>query len=198
MNGILERAGARQRIAVHILNELKLLERWSRFGTPRLIGAVAYNLVVAPDIDIEIVSIEPKIDDGFEVLRACAHHPSVTKTRFWNAEGPPHFGLYWQVRYEHEGDEWKIDMWMMKTSYDGPCGIHILEPMKKVLTDESRMFILELKEAVFNDPSIEVPSIQIYRAALDYGVRTLDELKAWLPGHRLTEEVTDWIPGKKT
>ena len=196
MSDVISRAETRQQTAEHILQELDLLDRWRQFGTPHLVGAVAYHLVVAPDIDMEIVCREPRIEDGFEVLKSCALHSRVTKARFWNALGPPHYGFYWQVRYEHDGEEWKIDMWSMGTSYHGPCGFHLTEPMTNVLTDESREIILNLKEAVFNDPSTECFSIQIYRAVLDCGVHTLEELKAWLPKNPLSGVVTDWKPKK--
>ncbi len=195
MNHVLARADTRQRIAERILDELDLISRWSRFGRCNLVGAVAYHLVVAPDIDMEIFCPDLKIEDGFEVIRACALHPKTTKTRFWNALGPPHHGLYWQVRYDHEGEEWKIDMWTMADSYSEPCGTHLTGPMVKALTGASREIILRLKEAVRHEPSLQCPSIQIYRAVLDHEVDTLEELKDWLPNNPLTGVVTAWKPG---
>ena len=153
--------------------------------------------MVAPDIDIEIFCHEPRIEEGFEIIRACALHPKVTKTRFWNALGPPHHGLYWQVRYNYEGEEWKIDMWSVANSYSEPCGTHLTEPMNRALTPESRETILSLKEKMFSNGTLDCPSIQIYRAVLDSDVRTLDELKEWLPRNPLTGVVTDWKPRNK-
>lgn len=198
MHDIISRAEARKKIAEHILLELDLINRWSRYGTCILVGAVAYGLVVTADIDIEIFCPKLKIDDGFDVLRACALHPNLTKTRFWNALGPPHYGLYWQVRYAHNGEEWKIDMWSVEDTYEGPCGSRIIEAMDEALTDESRRAILALKESVMKDPTLECPSIQVYRAVLDHSIRTCEELMEWLPKNPLTEVVTDWYPGKFT
>ena len=197
MNDIVSRAETRQQIAEHILQELDLVNRWNQFGKCNLVGAVTYRLIVAPDIDMEIFCPDPKIEDGFEIIRACALHPQVTKTRFWNALGPPHHGLYWQVRYNHEGEEWKIDMWSIADSYSDPCGSHLTEPIVNALTLESRQAILRLKEAVLADDTLDCPSIQIYRAVLDSGVADLDGLKAWLPRNPLTGVVTDWKPKKK-
>ena len=196
MDELISRARTRQRIAEHILQELELLERWNRVGDCRIVGSVAHHLVVAPDIDLEVWCPEPRIGDGFDILHACAQHPNVTKARFWNALGPPHYGLYWQLRYDHEGEEWKIDTWSMAYSYSEPCGTHLVEPMRAALTDDTRRSILQLKETVFRDPALEVPSIQIYRAVLDDGVRTFGELKAWLPANKLVGAVTDWLPRK--
>ncbi len=197
MSEFTSRAETRQQIAEYILHELDLVNQWNRFGTCHLVGAVAYRLVVAPDIDMEIFCHEPKIEDGFEIIRACALYPKVTWTRFWNALGPPHHGLYWQVRYNYEGEEWKIDMWSVADSYSEPCGTHLTEPMNRALTPESRETILSLKEAIFTNDTLDCPSIQIYRAVLDSDVRTLDELKEWLPRNPLTGVVTDWKPREK-
>lgn len=194
MDDVSGRAESRQRIAEHILQELELVERWNRVGDCRIVGSVAHHLVVAPDIDLEVWCPEPRIGDGFDILHACAQHPNVTKARFWNALGPPHYGLYWQLRYLHKGEEWKIDTWSIAHTYSGPCGTHLVEPMRAALTHDMRQVILRLKGAVFRDASLEVPSIQIYRAVLDDGVRTLQELHAWLPVNKLAGVVTDWLP----
>ena len=83
MNRVMTRAVARQAIANRILTELDLVNRWSQFGDCKIVGSVVYHLVVAPDIDLEVWCAEPRVDDGFEVLRACAHHPNVKRARFW-------------------------------------------------------------------------------------------------------------------
>jgi hypothetical protein len=197
MDDVLARAAARQAIADNILHELNLVERWNRYGDCQIVGSVAYQLVVAPDIDLEVWCREPRTESGFDVLRECARHPRVTRARFWNALGPPHHGLYWQVRYEHAGEEWKIDTWSMANSYSGPCGTHLTAPMLGALTDRTRRSILHLKEAIFRDPELEVPSIQVYRAVLDHGVDTLTEFVAWLPNHRLGGVVTEWKPSPR-
>jgi hypothetical protein len=197
MSDVIARAEARQKTAEHILRELDLVNRWNQFGTCNLVGAVAYRLVVAPDIDMEIFCPEPRIEDGFEIIRECAFHIKVTRTRFWNALGPPHYGLYWQVRYKHDGEEWKIDMWSMADSYSEPCGVHLTEPMMNALTPEYRQTILGLKEVVRAEKTVDCPSIQIYRAVLDYGITDLNGLKSWLPENPLEGVVTDWKPGEK-
>lgn len=196
MNNVISRAESRQQIAEHILNELELENRWNRFGVCNIVGSVAYRLVVAPDIDMEIFCPNLKIEDGFGVVQASALHPNVKKISFWNALGPPHHGLYWQVLYNHEGEEWKIDMWSMADSYSEPCGSFLTEPMKNALTPKARETILNLKEAVLADDDLYCPSIQIYRAVLDTGITDLRELKAWLPGHPLKGVVTSWKPKK--
>jgi len=196
MDTALSRAADRLRIAQHILADLQLVERWRAFGMPIVVGAVAYGLVVAPDIDLEIYCDEPTIRDGFTVLRDCTLQPRVYKARFANELEGPNQGLYWQLRYRHDnGQEWKIDMWSVRHSHPGPCSAALIEPIKQALTDETRQAILELKEQTLLDNTLPRGSIHIYRAVLDDGIRNFDQFKIWLERNSITGLVT-WIPKK--
>lgn len=194
MDTALTRADARLQVARGILADLQLLEKWSAFGEPILVGAVSYGLVVAPDIDIETYCDEPKIEDGFQVVLACVRHPRIWKARFSNDLDGPNNGLYWQLSYRHEnGQVWKIDMWLIRHDYQGPRSACIVEPMKQSLTDETRQAILEIKERAVLDPTVQCGSIYIYRAVLDHGIRDFDQFKSWLE-HNQTAGLTNWMP----
>lgn len=194
MRDVLLRAGQRRLAAERILRELALIERWQRFGRPVLVGAVAYDLVVSPDIDMEVYCPDLRIEHGFEVMGVCALHPQVAGARFINALALRDKALYWQLRYRDESDvEWKIDMWSAPSDYGLPRSESLVRPMRQVLTPELRAVILELKEARASDKTLECPSIDLYRAVLDDGVRTIDALKSWLGCHKIGE-LTDWRP----
>lgn len=62
LSGVLEQSRQRAEQAHEILAQLRLFERWSAFGAPVLVGAVAYELAMAPDIDMEIYCDEPRIE----------------------------------------------------------------------------------------------------------------------------------------
>ena len=184
MTDLLERATQRRQIALHILKELSLLDRWSAFGRPVLVGAVAYDLVVSPDIDCEIYCPELRIEDGFRVLSACAQHPSVTQAYFSNHLSGPDKALYWRLHYRDTNDEiWKIDMWSAHEDYDLPRSEHLVEPLRRVLTPATRAIILTLKERRQINPVLDCPSINLYRAVLEDGVRTEEELQQWIRAH---------------
>lgn len=111
MNDPMTRSADRLQSARSILAELRLMERWAVYGTPIFVGAVAYEMVVALDIDIEVYCDEPRIEDGFEILRDCALLPRVKKTRFANELHGPDQGLYWQLRVLHDdGQLWKVEL----------------------------------------------------------------------------------------
>lgn len=185
---------ARRGLALRIINDLGLIERWSAYGRPVVVGAVACDLIVRPDIDMEIYCPQLRIEDGFEVLKSCGLHPRVTKACFSNELEGRDQGLYWQLRYRHDdGEEWKIDMWSLPEDYDLPRGEDLVEAMRKALTPELRRYILALKEERERDPDLECPSIDLYRAAIDDGVRSVADLRRWLDNHE-TGMLSDWRP----
>jgi hypothetical protein len=74
-----------------------------------------------------------------------------------------------------------------------PRGEHLVEPLRAALCPETRAAILRLKEKRARDPALECPSVDLYRAVLDDGVRTVAQLRAWLDRNP-TGELTDWKP----
>jgi hypothetical protein len=74
MADLVARAERRREEAHALLAELQLMERWSEIGHPVLVGATAYELMVAPDIDIEIFCSQPTLQDAFMVLSAYTGH----------------------------------------------------------------------------------------------------------------------------
>ena len=96
MTEVLDRAERRRQDAVYILSDLHLIESWTRYGRPVLVGAIAFNLMVEPDIDMEIYCPDLRVEHGFEVIGNCALHANVTKARFSNDLSGRDKALYWQ------------------------------------------------------------------------------------------------------
>ncbi|WP_405738598.1 hypothetical protein OG422_01110 [Streptomyces sp. NBC_01525] len=93
-----DRARRRRTTALDILGTLGLLDRWRPLGRPVVVGSVALDLVVEPDIDLEIYSPMPSAARGFAALAPCAELPGVRRLRFTNALDLPDQGLYWTTR----------------------------------------------------------------------------------------------------
>lgn len=194
---ILERANRTRQQAQAILGDLGLLEKWGRFGRPVLVGAVSFDLAVAPDLDMEIYCPDLRIEHGFQVLGQCALNPRVTSAQFLNALATPDKALYWQLRYRtEEGVEWKVDMWSAPNDYDLPRGEDFVQPMKDALTEETREAILRLKEARADKHIPHLLSIDLYRAVLDGGVRNPAQLNQWLESNP-TGVLTGWRPPRR-
>ena len=193
MDEILHRAEERRRRASDVIKTLGLIERWSRYGKPVIVGAVKTGLVVALDIDMEIYSDDPRIEHGFEVMSELAVLPGVWKIRFSNELENPDQGLYWQIRYRDEvGDVWKIDSWLIDFNHPhAHWAEKCADAIQKVLANQTRRAILEIKEALLGEP--EVRGIDIYRAVLEGGVRCPDELVQWMAEHK-PSGITRWRP----
>lgn len=195
-DGILNRAEERRQRAFAIVEEIGLLERWGAYGRPVIVGAMAYGLVHAPDIDMEVYCPDLRVEHGFEVLGGCAaSSPRVSGALFQNHLHDPDGALYWSLTYrDDDGVEWKADMWSAPDNYSLPRSETIVEPMNRALTDETRAVILWLKECRETDPSLKCLSIDLYRAVLDDDVCDPDGLRDWLATHK-TGELTGWMPG---
>ncbi len=191
---IIERAAQRRQTAEVILRDMDLLNRWRQFGRPVLVGALAFNVPVAPDIDMEIYCSELRIEDGFQVLSQCALNSRVLSAEFNNCLNTPDQALYWKlVCRGDDGAEWKIDMWSAPDDYALPRGEDFVEPMKAALTPETRAAILAIKEARAAGEVSSFLSIDLYRAVLENGVRTTDQWREWQQTHE-TGVLTDWKP----
>jgi hypothetical protein len=177
---ILERAARRRQQALVVLGKLGLMERWSSFGQPRIVGAVRYGLVVALDIDIAIYAEYPQISHGFQVVSAVVELPGVWKVRYSNELTRPDEGLYWQIRYQAEdGNVWKVDNWLLSKNHpQADRDDQFASTMERALTPEKRRAILTIKEALSGQDGVR--GIDIYQAVLDGGVHTPQGFQDWL------------------
>ncbi|MDA3626917.1 hypothetical protein [Saccharopolyspora oryzae] len=190
----LERARQRCATARTILDRLDLFERWRPFGSPVLVGSVALDLVVEPDIDVEIYSPSPSIAEGFAALTSCAQLPGVRKLRFTNALDLPDQGLYWRLDYEFTPEEtWKIDMWWLPDDHPGPRAADLVAPVRAALDDSTRDAVLAIKEGAAARGEA-TQGVWVYQSVLDHGVRTYDEFRTWL-AQTPTDSLTSWHPG---
>ncbi|GAA2755201.1 hypothetical protein [Actinopolymorpha rutila] len=186
------RAKLRLDAAHRLLAHLDLPARWSRYGNPVLCGATAYDLIVEPDIDLEVFVDAPSIDDGFEVLHEVAKLPGVVRCAFSNHLNSPDHGLYWRIVCDHEGIRWNIDNWLFARDHPGPVSARLVEPMLAALNPATRSAVLEIKEEAYarNEP---LQGIWVYRAVLDDGVRGYPAFRDWLRGVD-TDALTGWTP----
>ena len=62
MIDVFQQASKKKRQAESILADLDLVRKWERFGRPALVGAFAYDILVTPDIDMEIYCPDLRIE----------------------------------------------------------------------------------------------------------------------------------------
>ena len=190
----IEQSEAMKQKAESILGDLNLVERWSRYGRVSLVGACSFDLILSPDIDMEIYCPETRVEDGMAVLSECTANPRVVSCLYRNELAGPDKAIYWQLRYlDDDGVRWKIDMWSAPADYDLPRGEDFVAPMRRALTDETRQAILALKAARENGELPGFLSIDLYRAVIRDGIRSAADFSGWLDTQP-TGEISDWRP----
>ena len=147
-----------------------------------MVGSVALGVVVRPDIDMEIVTDEPRVEDGFAVVAECDRLPGVLRGRYRNelVNGDPTLpaGLYWKLDYQaDDGHVWTIDMWLLDR--DAPRrGLDATTRLGPLLTDDRRALVLAIKEAaVANDR--RVSGLAVCQAVVYDDVGSLQEFDRW-------------------
>lgn len=190
MSDIRARAEARLHVARQIIRDLDLLGRWGRHGEVLVVGSVGVEVVVQPDIDLEIYCDEPRVADGFAVMSALAELPKSRRITYLDARDRHERGQYWKLEYELTPDEtWTIDMWVFDRTHRGA---DLATAVRDALTDETRDRILTIKEeaAALGERAY---GYWLYQAVLDGGAATYADYKSWL-GNRNIYERTGWMP----
>lgn len=176
---LLDQAAELQQKAHAVLQGLKLLERWSAIGKPILVGSLRFGLLCSPNLDMEIYTDSPNIQDGFEIISALATVPGVNGITYMNAMDTADQGLYWRIDYTApDGTVWDIDNWLV--AHDHPnAGLAdgFAQAMAERLDDEARLAILRLKAA--RGEHLQARGIDIYKAVLVGGVNTPEEYLHW-------------------
>ncbi|TCC11250.1 hypothetical protein [Kribbella soli] len=183
------RAEARLQTAHELLRDLDLIERWSTYGEVTVVGSVGIELVVAPDIDLEIRSKEPRVADGFAVMSILAELPQVRRITYLDARDRHERGQYWKLEYETADETWTVDMWVFGP--DALGGGPLAEALREVLTPAARDTILAIKEEAVTRGERAL-GYWLYQAVLDAGASSYDEYRDWL-GDRNIYERTGWL-----
>ena len=188
----LERAKKRKDTAMHILDELQLIQKWRTVGNCFLVGATAYDLIVSPDIDMETFCEEPNPDKIMMELAVLTNNKNVLELKYKNYMETDFKGYYFKIIYLFHKEEWNIDMWLFSTKRSGALSRELVPFMEKALTETTRKAILEIKEALLA-LNIIYSSIFIYQAVLDDGISNVDEFLNWTKKHD-TKQLIQWKP----
>jgi hypothetical protein len=175
---LLVRQAALQREAEGFIRELGLVELLGRAGRVLHLGSAVTGLMVWRDLDFGVDAPGLTTDAAWETMRPVL--PRCSSLRYENdLEERRH---YFVTRIEG----WKVDvsLWF--------AGVPpLVEPFQaelpERLTEESRLAILRLKDVWHRLPHYPkiVSAWEIYDAALNHGVRTLDELDVFLAARGL-------------
>jgi hypothetical protein len=191
VSALAERAEARRLRALELLAELRVLERLSKLGPVEITGSVAHGLVVAHDIDVDVTVAALDARACFAVIGELAADPRVVRVVYTNAT--ERFGwLSFDIVCVFGGEKWTIELYV--NGPEASClgwTAELAGVFSRVLSPEQRDAILELKEALVDDP--EYRSMDVYRAVMDGGVSGVDAFLAWRTEHG-SEELARWLP----
>lgn len=194
-NDFTERAAEQIRRAHHLLATLDLPERWGRIGVEvQLVGSMRMGLLAKHrDLDFHHYSEAVDIAADFAVMGELATLPGIEWVQFGNLLQTEEGCVEWHAGYRDEhGELWQIDLIhiVRGSRYDGYFE-RMADRIATVLTDEQRETILKLK---FETPDEEkIAGIEYYRAVIEGGVRSREELAAWRQAHP-AEGIIEWMP----
>lgn len=181
--------------AQEVLKNLKLVKILEQVGEVEIIGSLELGLMVWRDIDFEVVVDQvdrneiAKIVDSLAILSSRRIDFSLVDNADWAKEKFPK-GFYLGIKYNLEKkwvssfskneSTWKIDIWFL-TSEDARSAKE-MEKIKRQLTEEKKEIILEIKEAYYRKPEYKksVTALDIYKAVLDSGVKSVEEFQKYL------------------
>ncbi|MGC4108540.1 MAG: hypothetical protein QM753_19625 [Thermomicrobiales bacterium] len=172
--------------AERVLDDLRLAERVAPYGELIRIGSAASGLMATQDIDLGLICSVLAERPVFDIAGQLFSHPCVRRVQV-NDERPPyertgrpeHVGIYCGIRYCEDADrarEWKIDLWFFPS--DAPRPEIRMRERLLAAPDDERLAILQLKHALLADGRYgrDIFGIDVYRAVLDRGEQSLDEV----------------------
>jgi len=178
-----------------IIDELDIYGAWRSIGAEtRQVGSLRMGLMMKHrDIDFHIYSSPLSLSDSFTAMARIAENPHIENIECRNSINTKERCIEWHAFYrDKDNDIWQIDMIHIErgSQYDGYFE-HVADRISEVLTDKMRSTILRLK---YETPDSEkIAGIEYYRAVIEGGVATYDELSEWRHIHPLSG-VDNWIP----
>jgi hypothetical protein len=165
--------------AFEIIEAFGFLEMLGKYGDARLVGSVALDLVVKPDIDFHLVLDKFDVVDAAESIKGSL----ITDERIREIRVSEYLERdSLKIGIDNlpgRSVECSIDIWI--TSDASTTGFEDTERIRSLLDEEIRNKILELKRFYFGKGQLhDGMSSIIYRAILYDGVSNLDEFQKYL------------------
>ncbi len=185
-----------QRDATALLDQIDLLSRLARRGAVAIVGAMPMGLLVARDIDVHVRPPTVSRAALMGVVADLVETPGVQVIRLHNMwdYGPPDFAWRPPDQPRHRGflvemdylrapgsaEAWHVDLWMLPTDVPDDAAVMATRMCAAMARDSGlRPAVLLLKRALaaLTLPR-RIPSVLVYRAALEDGARDMAGLLA--------------------
>lgn len=159
----------------NLLSSTNLLACLEVFGRLHITGSYRYDLMVEPDIDLEVFCEHPK-DAAQQFIQ-----DEVGKDRWngimyfdwkqWRREYFPE-GYYVGFKHDFEGRRWKIDIWFLNTDSE----VRNTDQLLATATEEQCELILDAKRVKLQE-NWPCDSAAIYRAVIENELTSVAEVK---------------------
>jgi hypothetical protein len=175
---LLARQHALQREAVDVLHEWRVEETLAVAGPTLVVGSFATGLMVWRDVDVVVDARGLATVGAFDVMRTLLGRSRAARYERDDELDRHYFVLRipWQ-----EDTEWKLDVSLFLAGIP-PDVEAFRDELLARLTDETRLTILALKDAWYENPAYPevVGGFEIAHAVLNHDVGSLAELDAYL------------------
>ena len=165
--------------AFEIIDAFGFLELLGQYGDARLVGSVALDLVVKPDIDFHLFITKSDVVNVAESIKSSL----IADERIRDIRVSDHLekeSLKIGIDcLPGRSAEWGIDIWI--TSDVDTTGFEETDRIRSLLNEDNRKTILELKRVFWRKGQLhDSMSSVIYRAVLEDGVSNLGEFHKYL------------------
>ena len=195
MKEIIEVAESMQQDAWKVIGDSNIIDTWSSIGaTVNLVGSLKTGLLINNrDVDFHIYTTPFSLSDSFLAMSKLAENKRIKKISYENLLDSEDQCVEWHAVYEGEdGHVWKIDMIhiLNESPYAGYFE-KVAERISAVLTPETREAILKIKNGIPSERT--VMGIQIYKAVIQDGIRSVDSFWQWKE-HNSDDGIIKWMP----
>jgi len=164
--------------AFTVIRELNLIDLLNEHGEAELVGSVAFDLIVKPDIDIHLLTKDSellrKVNEVYIIL---LEHKKISEVRI--SDYRPNGVKIGIDQYHGEFRSWDIDIWIS----DKPDSVAFeqTESILSKLTAENRKTIIEVKQHYYRLGQLRNGlSLKIYNAVFSYDVKNVVEFEKYL------------------
>jgi hypothetical protein len=166
-----------------MLGATKILEVITKHGQLQPIeGSYKYELMMYPDIDVQVLSNEITKQDFANLLADIALHPAVKSIstadtiNFNLAKRPMPMGYWIGLDIPFENDRWGIDCWFQQPDWGSEQVNDYAEKLQN-LDQSAKDAILAIKYELIRNGTYgkECLSNDVYDAVLEHGIRSIED-----------------------
>ncbi len=189
----IEKSQKNQKRAWEIVRKARLVPLWEAIGAKvNLVGSLKIGVLAKHlDIDFHIYTPELNLGISFDVIAQIAENLNAQSCQFVNLAETEEACFEWHLTCKDDNNElWQIDIIQIKqgSKYDGWFE-NISEKIKAQMSQEQKETILKLKFETPDD--IKISGMEYYKAVLQDGIQTFDQLLEWRKKHQITG-IMEW------